>query len=312
MNKLKLLFITRDFSQYVERNTFYLTNELRKLVDVIEWFKPGDIREILKSIPQQPDFILLNDLKDTRCPTITGLSTLKIPFGIIMHDLHLEIEKRKQFIEETNVKYIFSIYRDAFLNDFRKYKDRMYWLPHFVNPSIFKDYRLEKDIDYLLLGKVAWYYPLRKRIVKTMRKIPGFVYRMHPGYRNIGVAEEKVFVGESYAKEINRAKVFFTCDSSLHYPIIKYYEVLACNTLLLAPSLKELRDLGFIPGQHFVEINGKNFLKMARYYLEHEDERKKIAQQGYEMVHKKHTVTIRAAQLVSYIKEILDDSTMKT
>ncbi|WP_281352584.1 hypothetical protein [Cytobacillus depressus] len=43
MNKLKLLFITRDFSQYVERNTFYLANELRKWVDVIEWFEPGDI-----------------------------------------------------------------------------------------------------------------------------------------------------------------------------------------------------------------------------------------------------------------------------
>lgn len=307
MKRIKLLFITHDFSQYVERNSFYLTNELRKIIDVIEWFEPGDIHEILRQIPERPDFILLNDLKDSRCPAISGLSSLKIPFGIIMHDLHWQVEKRKRFIEETNVQYIFTIYRNAFLRRFQEYKDRMYWLPHFFNPAIFKDYELEKDIDYLLLGKVAWYYPLRRRILETMRGIPGFVYRKHPGYRNINEGEAKVFVGESYAKEISRAKIFFTCDSNLHYPVIKYYEVLACNTLLLAPSLRELTDLGFTPGKHFVEINKTNFLEKAKYYLEHEEERKKIAQQGYEMVHKQHTVAIRANQLVSYIQKILDN-----
>ncbi|WP_066296332.1 glycosyltransferase [Bacillus sp. FJAT-29937] len=302
---IKVLFITRDFSQYVERNTFYLTNELRKWMDVIEWFEPGDIHEILRKIREKPDFILLNDLRDSRCPAISGLSTLKIPFGIIMHDLHWEVEKRKKFIEESKVKYIFSIYRDPFLRKFPEYRDRMYWLPHFFNPAIFKDYHLKKDIDYLLLGKMASYYPLRKKIVKTMKGIPGFVYREHPGYRNISEGEEKALVGDNYAREINRAKIFFTCDSTLHYPIIKYYEVLACNTLLLAPSLKELTDLGFIPGQHFVEINKDNFLEKAKYYLDHEEDRKQIARTGYEMVHKNHTVSIRAVQLVSYIKKIL-------
>jgi len=306
LQKLKLLFITRDFSQYLERNTFYLINELRKVIDVIEWHEPGNIQEILKSIGVQPDFILLNDLKDSRCPEISGLSNVKIPFGIIVHDLHWKVKKRKKFMEETNVKYIFTIYRDAFLKTFPQYKDRIYWLPHFFNPGIFKDYGLEKQIDYLLLGKVAWYYPLRQKILKEMSGLPGFVYQKHPGYRNIKDDEKKVLVGEEYAKEINRAKIFLTCDSNFHYPIIKYYEVLACNTLLLAPSLDELKDLGFVPGQHFVEINKDNFLEKAQYYLGHEEERVKIAAQGYKMVHNNHTVSIRAIQLVSYIKSILN------
>lgn len=305
---MKLLFITRDFSQYLERNTFYLTNELRRLVNVVEWHEPGNIHEILEKIDGQPDFILLNDLKDSRCPEITGLDTLKIPFGIIIHDLHWQVGKRKKFIKGNNVKFIFSIYRDAFLKNFHDYKDRMYWLPHFINPSIFKDYMLEKEIDYLLLGKVAWYYPLRRKIVKKMKDIPGFVYHQHPGYRNIKENEKEIFVGEDYAKEINRAKIFLTCDSKLHYPIIKYFEVLACNTLLLAPSSKELKDLGFVPGHHFVEINEDNFLEKAQYYLEHEEERNKIALQGYKMVHSHHTVSIRGNQLISYIDKILNPS----
>jgi spore maturation protein CgeB len=155
------------------------------------------------------------------------------------------------------------------------------------------------------MGKVAFYYPLREKIYKTMKDMPGFVYHGHPGYRNVGEEEAKFFVGERYAKEINCAKIFLTDDSNLHYPLIKYYEVLACNTLLLAPSTRELKDLGFIPGVNFIEINRNNFLEKAQYYLEHEDERKRIAEEGFKMVHSKHTVSIRAAQLVKLIEEIL-------
>jgi hypothetical protein len=136
----------------------------------------------------------------------------------------------------------------------------MHWLPHFVNIDLFKDYDLAKDINWLMMGKLAFYYPLRVSMYKKMRNMAGFVNHPHPGYRNINDdQEQKVLVGEAYALKINRAKMFLTCDSIFHYPIIKYYEVLACKTLLLAPSSKELRDLGFIPGVNFVPVNRRNF-----------------------------------------------------
>ncbi len=41
----------------------------------------------------------------------------------------------------------------------------------------------------------------------------------------------------------------------------------------------------FIPGQHFIEFHDANeLIHKARYYLEHEDEREKIAQAGHEFV----------------------------
>lgn len=304
MRRLKLLFITRDFTKYVERNTHYLINELAKITNLSVWHEAGNIHNILKQMPTEPDFILLNDLKESRCPEISGLSTLNCPFGIIMHDLHYKVEKRKKFIEDNDVQHIFSIYRDPFLRKYPKYQDRLHWLPHFFNPEIFTDYGLPKAIDWLLMGEVAYYYPLREKIVEQLSTRPEFVWHQHPGYRNINDGE-KVFVGVDYAKEINRSKIFLTCDSILHYPIIKYYEVLACNTLLLAPCPKELLDLGFIPGKHFVEINEHNFLEKAEYYLTHEEERKKIAEQGYNMVHQNHTTQIRASQLVEMIQTIL-------
>lgn len=149
MRKFKLLFITKDFSKHVVKDSYYFSNELSKITELILWSRPGNIQTILKHIKFKPDFILLNDMRPSRCPRITGLSELKIPFGIIMHNLHYEPEKRRKFVQENKVKHIFSIYRDEFYRRFPEFKDRMYWLPHFVDLEVFKDYKLPKAIDYL-------------------------------------------------------------------------------------------------------------------------------------------------------------------
>jgi spore maturation protein CgeB len=150
---------------------------------------------------------------------------------------------------------------------------------------------LDKEIDFLLMGDVDEdTYPLRNKIAKEMKGFLGFVHHQHPGYQNFDKEEEsKNLVGKYFAMEINKAKMFFTDDSQFKFPIVKYFEVPVCKTLLFASGSKELDDLGFIDGETFVEINEDNFLEKAQYYLEHEDERKAITERGYRMVREKHT-----------------------
>lgn len=304
MDKIKLLFLTRDFSKHVSRNTHYLAEVLNELTNLVVWTNPGDINDILKQIKFTPDFILINDLMPVHCPSITGLSSINIPLGMIIIDLHSHIGEQKKFIDENNVKYLFSICRDAFKIFYPEYLDKMIWFPHFVNTNIFKDYKLNKDIDYLLMGAIHdYYYPLRSKIFEIMKDEPGFLYHPHPGY-TFSVEPNK-YVGEKYAREINRAKIFITEDSIYHYPIKKYYEVLACNTLLIATASKELEDLGFIPGENFVAINEDDFLSQARYYLSHEKEREEIAIKGYEMVRKRHSAQKRVSEFVTILQDIL-------
>lgn len=303
--KLTILFITFDNSRNVDRNSFYLTQELTKVSNLILWHDAGNISEILSKINDVPDFILLNDMKES--PEVTGWSSISIPFGIIIYDLHYAINEKKEFIWGNNVPYIFSIYRDKFYEWYPEFKERFRWLPLYVNTHLFKDYKLEKDIDWLIIGNITGgVYPLREKIVQTMRGHKGFVYHEHPGYRDIFEENEKnIFVGEEYAREINRAKMFFTCDSTFKYPVNKYYEVLACKTLLLASSSQELFDLGFIPGVNYVEIDENNFLEKAYYYLNHPEERIKITEQGYKMVHDKYSTAQRAMLLKTMINEIV-------
>lgn len=304
MKKLKILFITKDHSEYMTKNFYYFALKLSKLTYLELWHSPGDITEILKTIQIYPDFILLNDLRPHELPQISGLSSVNIPLGIIVEDVHNNTKERRAFIKKNNIKNIFSITRDKFYECYLDLKDRMYWLPHWVNIDIFRNYGLTKDINYLIMGSVSSkYYPLRNKIFKTLKREPGFVYHKHPGYTNI--IDSNAFIGEKYAREINRAKIFFTDGGIYNYPVKKYYEVLACKTLLLAPSFKELEDLGFIPGVHFVDVDENNFLEKAKYYLQYDKEREEIAQKGYEMVRAKHSVDIRVSQFVKIIEDIM-------
>lgn len=305
MEKLKILYISRDFSKKTERHPYYLSQALSKVIDLLLWSEPGDIQNILNHIRFRPDFILINDPVDNRSPVITGLSSLNIPFGVFMYDLHRLVQERILFIEQNHVPYIFTLCRDYFINRYPKYLQRMRWLPHFANEEVFKDYGLPKDIDCLMMGVARRYYPLRKIMYDALIEKPFFVYHPHPGYENQDETRKNIIIGEKYAKEINRAKLFLTCDSTFHYPLAKYFEVPACNTLLLAPPLKELEDIGFIPDVHFASINEKNFLEKIEFYLTHDQERAKMANEGYRMVHTKHSATVRALELVNMIKGIL-------
>lgn len=222
-----------------------------------------------------------------------------------MHDMHYKTEYRRKFIKEQKIDFLFPHYRDAFLRWFPEYKNRMKWFPHHVPTHIFKDYQLKKSIDYLFIGaQVSYVYPLRIKMIEQLRNEKGFVIYGHPGYKQINYHSNQYVVGEKYARVINQAKMLFTCNSIYQYPVLKYFETAACNTLLMANGSQELRDLGFIDGKTFVEVNEKNVLEKARYYLNNVEERLKIASSAYKMVRERHSTEKRANELIQFIRGI--------
>ncbi|WP_077615587.1 glycosyltransferase family protein [Caenibacillus caldisaponilyticus] len=308
MDRIKLLFITKDFSNHVERSSYYLSQELAKRTDLMLWSKDGGILDILERIPKRPDFILVNDFKPDYSPFIRKLRQSPVPTGIIMHDLKYKIRQRKRFIEQEGIRHIFSIYRDPFYRYYPEYAERMIWLPHHVPLSIFKDYGEEKTIDWLMTGAIYPHiYPLRNKMYHALMRECGFRYIPHPGYRNIGKRETGVYVGQNYARLLNRSKIVLTCASVEQFPVLKYYEAAACGALLLATVNQEISDLGFIDGQTMVAINEHNFVEKAKYYLQHEDERRRIAENGMALIRSRHSTAKRAEELVQAIHNIIEE-----
>nr|QRZ20116.1 glycosyltransferase family 1 protein [Virgibacillus sp. AGTR] len=303
---INLLFIAKDTSKMINRNYFYLEQELKNVVHLTIWRKPGHIDYILRQLETRPDFILLlNDIDRHMSPKIKGLAHIDIPTGLFVNDVHRFISLRRNFINKNNIDYLFSVIRDKFLTLYPEFQDKMEWFPHFVNIDVCKDYKLKKDFNLLLMGAVSDTYPLRQKIIKTYEGNADFIYYRHPGYQSFRGKEQEKMIEQNYAKELNRSKLFFTCPSRHNYPVLKYFEALACKTLLLAPTFKELEDIGFIPGVHFVAIDENDFEEKAAYFLAHETERKQIIEQGYRFIHQHHTVQHRAQQLVKKIEKIL-------
>lgn len=304
---VKILYISNDTSTLIVKNFQYLEQALSEFATVKIWRKSGSIQTILKKLQFQPDFILIqNDIANQLTPYIQGLSKISIPTGLIVNDVYRFKEPRRIYIKKNNIGYIFSIIRKQFLEIYPEFSNRLKWFPHFVQPKIYKDYQLPKDIDLLLMGSTDDMYPLRQKIAKAYEQDPNFIYHRHPGYGDVtNKVKSGYFIGEKYARELNRSKIFFTSPSIYLYPVMKYFEALACKTLLLAPTFEELEALGFIPGTHFIPITDSDFKKKAAYYLEHDEERKKITEMGYQFVHQNHTLTVRAKQLVEEIEKII-------
>lgn len=312
-SRLKILFLTKNFESRMEKSSFYLAEELRKHVVLETWEKDGHIKEILDQVPINPDFILLNDYKYDYCPWVWGFSEIDIPVGAIMHDLKFKVSYRRNFYLKEQIKYIFPHYRDAALRLFPDIVDRFHWLPHHVPLDIYKDWGLDKDIDYLMIGAMfPKLYKERIKMYEVMKDEPGFLSYSHPGYKELESKKENNVIGEEYARVLNRAKMFITCDSSDHFPLMKYFEVLASNTLLLASASNELADLGFVDGETFVAVTSETVREKARYYLSNEKERLAIAKRGYEMVRERHSTERRAQELLEKIVEIVSNESGNT
>lgn len=307
MEKLKILFLTNDQSDHMEKSSFYLEEELRNQCDLMVWRQSGRLKTILSHLPDQPDFILMNDHFAPKLgPVVEGMNETKIPKGVIFHDISNYIHQRKQFIVREDVDLIFVHYRDAFRKWYPKFASRMVWLPHHVNTDVFKDYQLEKTINILMMGAMSpRLYPFRVTMRESLKNKDGFVYHPHPGYGHKKESQPGSLIGEAYAEEINRAKIFLTCHSIFEYPLLKYFEVLGCNTLLLAPASNELTELGFVDGETYVSVNRHNFIEKVNYYLKHEVERTQLAQRGYVMVRTHHSTKQRAAELIQHIQQVI-------
>jgi len=162
------------------------------------------------------------------------------------------------------------------------------FLPFSVDTSVFYNRFLEKKFDVSTpVGRNE-----RQRV-----KLKLFI-----GKLNFRTAVDCVKF-ENYIRRINESKIIVTSNSRFKQLSLKYFEVLACGTLLLTNRPEGLDQVGMRDGKHLVLYDGfKDLENKISYFLTHDKEREAIAKEGMELVRKYHSNRVRVVELTEMLK----------
>lgn len=311
---MKILYLSKNKKNACSSKDWYLQNQLAKMERLVFYgprypnflfFGRWDVPKIIQHVypNDNPDVILIDhNWKVSR--QWKNLEKIEIPKAFIISDPHHEPSKKMAYIRKNKIDLTLFVLKHTL----KQFKDKIDcpvgWLPWSVDTRVFRDYGFERKYDVTFLGAADRFYPLRQKILETLPKTPGikFFTKSHPGKWNID--PKKDLCRENYAKVLAQSKIFIFGTGIANYPVAKFFEAMACNTLVMAPMPLDGEDLHFKPEYNFIEINEENFLEKIRYYLRHENERREIAKLGCETIGKYHTVAVRAKRLVDYLKTI--------
>ena len=173
------------------------------------------------------------------------------------------------------------------------------WFPHSVDTEQFL-YFGTKCLDVLMVGvtQLPW-YPFRAEACRLLENQPYFHKVARPPETRHHAP--KYPVGRDYAELLSSAKICITCGSIYHYPVMKFFEIPACGSLLISDWFPELEMLGFKPDWNMVVADLDNLPKQVEWWLSHDEERRRVSDRGAELVRKYHSTEIRAKQLLNHL-----------
>jgi len=133
---------------------------------------------------------------------------------------------------------------------------------------------VNKEYDIFFSGN------LNQDIYKKRNKLLYQVAKLSNKYKIL--ATQEVY-GDEYVELLNKSKIVINhCNKD--EANLRTFETLACESLLFVDENNlELKDY-FTDKEHCIFYKKENLNELLEYYLKHDDEREKIAKQGYEKV----------------------------
>lgn len=221
---------------------------------------------------------------------------------------------RRKF-EEAEIIFLPYFYQFKKWDLYQQSEHKVVWLPWSV-PNWTFDFSQSWDIrknKVLLSGYCNKSYPLRKKLFAYVKQNGQNTYLdvlQHPGYQSN--AKKSGITGKKYYELLGsyRGAVATTTSTRLplglrkiDYTVAKYMEIPACGCLSFMEKTPDLRELGFVDGEHYISINRWNYKK--RFEVINSKDAQYIAKAGQELVKQKHTHDKRIKVILSEIKKRL-------
>lgn len=230
--------------------------------------------------PPQPSLILVVDPVRKKF----DFSKFDAPTAFYAIDSHVAFREHVKDAHVQDYDYVFVAQKD----DIPKYREagceKVYWLPFACDPEIHKRWDLPLRYDICFVGKLTPGTE-REQLVRKIEKSFGRVYVGNRFLHDMAriYSQSKIVLNKSLAGDLN----------------MRVFETLSCGRFLLTDRIANGLEELFRDKIHLVTYDDfDDLVDKARYYLDNEREREKIALQGLKEVHKKHTYLHRAEYLL--------------
>jgi spore maturation protein CgeB len=206
-----------------------------------------------------------------------------------MSDTHLDggwrLEKAKEF------DIVFFAQQSAVEDAKKAGIEHALWLPHAVCPQAYPNYEIPgKKTDICFVGHIN--SGNRIDALDTMfKEFPNFFYG------------QRLF--EEAARKYCESKIVFNISIKDDLNM-RCFEALATGSFLLTNDIPELHAV-FEDGKHLVTYKDMDeAVEKAKYYIEHDEEREKIAREGMRYVLENHTIHHRVNRMLEEINKKLE------
>lgn len=258
--------------------------------------KPENIIEHYLNKNNTPDLIICDNLCAFRNEP---WSKFNLPLFSILVDQHSLVDNDQVNIAIKNNFKVFHRYKFNLFHKDLPNKIKTFYLPHSVNINIYKNFNLKKEIDLLQTGAISSVYLLRNFIKNYNFKNINYKFIERPDDTNL----KKWPIGNDYINLINKSKFTLACGSKYNYPVLKYFEIPACGSIIYGSYFDELRDLGFIRNINFIEADTNNPEDHIKKLLKEKELLENICLNGFKLINEKHSNSIRINQMMNIIMD---------
>ncbi len=222
---------------------------------------------------------------------------------------------------------IFFTMAEGLVEEFKKYNQNVFWVSQGFEPSMFqveditpKDREIfTSDLTFVgTLGSKQYYLKRRKylkRVISEDFKFKWWGPRLPRKFSTLPLLLGRIgrsyggrFIwGEEFAKVAQLSKIFLAFDA---IPEIRksmsarMYTAVGCGAFYMCEHVEGIEEV-LVPGKEIVTFRSEEeMIDQIKYYLAHDEARKKIAETGRKRVLKDHTYKIRIQQILRTIEDV--------
>jgi len=258
--------------------------------DVVLSLAEYSLSNILSKAPFKPDFVIYMDSIERVIPV--GLEDSPCPLAAIFIDSTINSFWQHPFAN------IF----DLVLTDQKPDAEIMqqnginaHWFPLAADTEIYKPENHYKKYDISFVGN---------RNPKTRSKREN-ILKLLAGHFNLEIFSGDPFLSPTETTAVYNQSRLVLNENLFPSVNLRLFEAMACGTVVLT----EENDVGlsnlFIDKKHILTYNAENIITKVNEYLHDEASLSRIAERSYQQIIAKHSLKVRARQLLDMLETLL-------